>query len=102
MSSIKVEEGQVTLRLTLTADYTNEDHEPVLETKALRVPRDHPLVEALVDVWHLGEESGEIKIWVERPHNDANVRTFLTVLEDVLTSFFASRPTIAGPPIGNG
>jgi hypothetical protein len=48
MTSINVVDGIVTLFVTVSAEYTNEETEPILHTAPVRVPRHHPLVRALV------------------------------------------------------
>ena len=71
MTSLKVVDGSVALFVTLSAEYTNEETEWLLETERVRVPRDHPLVRALVDIWHRDEQTGKLR--ASNPMNFAPV-----------------------------
>jgi hypothetical protein len=88
MTSLKVEEGKATLYLALKAEYTNDETEELLSTRTVRVLRDHPLISALVDIWH---GDGDRR-WADNPAENPEVRMFLNWMRAVLDSFFAEGP----------
>jgi hypothetical protein len=88
MSSITVnDQGEVTVFLTLSAMYSNETTEPLLETKTVQVPRDHAIVSGALDIWHLTEDKQAM--WHEDPMDNVNVEMFMARLYDVIAEFFA-------------
>ena len=83
--SLKVVDGHVNLSLALIAEYTNEEHEPILSTKEVPVPRDHPFLRAVVDTWRLDEPTGTV--WADDPTDDAAVGVLMSRLEALLEWF---------------
>ena len=79
MSSPKVTDGKVTLFLTLSAEFTNDETEPLLETKRMQVGEDHPLFCALTKIWHWDEQNGQS--WADDPMESIVVRRFVRDLE---------------------
>lgn len=88
MTSIKVIDGVATLYLTLSAEYTGDTTEPLLTSQALRVPRDHRLLRALVDTWRIDDQTGET--WVDDPLNDPEAHALSAHLWEVLAVFFGT------------
>jgi hypothetical protein len=84
MTTINVVDGTVTLFVTVSAEYTNEETEPILSTEPVRVPRDHPLVRALVDIWHLNDQGDGM--WAEDPRDDPQVRALVDRLAETLAT----------------
>jgi hypothetical protein len=79
MTTLKVTDGTATLFLTVSAEYTSEEIEPILCTETVTVPRDHPLIRALVD------DGG----WIRRDsRDDPEVQDLLYRLRETLALFF--------------
>jgi hypothetical protein len=77
MTTINVVDGTVTLFVTVSAEYTNQETEPILHTAPMCVERVHPLVRALVN------DEGFIR-WDRDPREDPLVARLQVRLEQAL------------------
>ena len=86
MSSLKVTDGKVSVALSLVAEYTNEDTEPITGTAWVTVPADHPLITGCLNIWHA--EDGVM--WHDDPMDNPVVASFVDQLQEVLAATFGA------------
>jgi hypothetical protein len=67
-------------------EQTNDDVDPIFGTPWVEVPADHPLIEAMLAIWHVGDDGQSM--YADDPMQDAAVAEFVHRLEALLAQSF--------------